>query len=599
MHQALDDKAVHKIVCIKSAQVAWTDGVLLNYIGKRIDTDPCPMIVMFAKEDAAKSFNSEKFTPMVEATPRLREIMPAFQKSRDKENRWAYKGFPGGFLKFVGSNSPSSVKSTPAPVVAVEEPDDCSSNLDGQGDTITMLEERAKTYKNSKVIFGGTPTVKGFSRVEQAYLQSDQRKFYVPCHHCEEAHVLAFDHVKWDKSGSMHDVYGDALPSSAYYACPNCGGVWTDADKIKNVRRAVSAGFGWKAHAPFYGIAGFYVNEIYSPFPGSRFARLAEKYLAAKYALNQGDDNKMRSFQNNTEGKSYSYKTDAPSAEEFESLALEYDELKVPAGGAILTAGVDVQHDRFAIVIRAWGEAEKSWLVYWGEIYGATAVYGSGAWPDLEAFLKQAIPHESGGFVSIKGGTIDCSDGTTSDAVYSFVRKNKDKWLAGKGSSNDYGNKEIYSLPRAVEVKGNQKPKADKYGIKVYSIGTMRAKDLILGSGQAMGRCRMKSGPAMHCYKTVRQDYFSQVVESEVKIPHKTQRGKMSYQLKSGVRNEALDCEVYALHRARSLRVHLLTVVQWAREFERITGQKQIEPTANAVVETKPTEKKKSFWDKT
>ena len=223
----------------------------------------------------------------------------------------------------------------------------------------------------------------------------------------------------------------------------------------------------------------------------------------------------MRSFQNNTEGKSYSYKTDAPSAEELETLAQPYDELIIPAGGAILTAGVDVQHDRFAIVIRAWGEGEKSWLVYWGEIYGATAVYGSGAWPDLEAFLKQPIPHESGGTVSLKGGTIDCSDGTTSDAVYSFVRKNKDKWLAGKGSSNDYGQKEIYSLPKAVDVKGAHKPKADKYGLKVYSIGTMRAKDLILGSGQAMGRCRMKSGPAMHCYKTVRQDYFCLLYTSD------------------------------------------------------------------------------------
>ncbi|WP_331253179.1 phage terminase large subunit family protein [Burkholderia cepacia] len=71
MHDALDDPTVQKVVCMKSAQVAWTDGVLLNYIGKRIDVAPCPMVVMFPKEKTAKKFNLEKFEPMVEVTPRL------------------------------------------------------------------------------------------------------------------------------------------------------------------------------------------------------------------------------------------------------------------------------------------------------------------------------------------------------------------------------------------------------------------------------------------------------------------------------------------------------------------------------------------------
>jgi len=145
IHEALDDPAVTKVVAMKSAQIAWTDGVLNNYIGRRIDIDPCPMIVMFAKDQAAKEYNDEKFTPMVEATPRLAAKIPV-HKSRDRNNRAEYKSFPGGFLKLVGSNSPSSVKSTPAPVVCVEEPDDCNENVREQGDTITLLEERTKSY---------------------------------------------------------------------------------------------------------------------------------------------------------------------------------------------------------------------------------------------------------------------------------------------------------------------------------------------------------------------------------------------------------------------------------------------------------------------
>ena len=31
-----------------------------------------------------------------------------------------------------------------------------------------------------------TPTVKGLSRIEREYLESDQRRYFVPCPHCGE-----------------------------------------------------------------------------------------------------------------------------------------------------------------------------------------------------------------------------------------------------------------------------------------------------------------------------------------------------------------------------------------------------------------------------
>lgn len=80
IHEALDDPKVFKVVAQKSAQVAWTDGVLLNYLGHRIHLSPCPMIVMFDKEGSAKKFNEEKFTPMVEVTPSLSALIPIASK---------------------------------------------------------------------------------------------------------------------------------------------------------------------------------------------------------------------------------------------------------------------------------------------------------------------------------------------------------------------------------------------------------------------------------------------------------------------------------------------------------------------------------------
>lgn len=567
MHEALDDPTVRKVVAMKSAQVAWTDGVLLNFIGRNIDVEPTPMIIMFAKEKAAKEFNDEKLIPMAEVSPRVAAKLQ-IHKRKDRDNRWDYKAFPGGFIKLVGSNSPSSVKSTPAPIVAVEEPDDCNDNVRDQGDTITLLEERVKTYARSKVIFGGTPTIKGISRIEAAYLSSDQRKFMVPCHHCDESHVLMWEHVVTTEDPSFsHEVFGHIKPDSARYACPHCGGLWIDAEKNKNVRKAV-----WVATAPFYGIAGFYINELYSPFPGSTMPRLMAKYLTAVHQLAAGDDTKMRAFRNSSEGLTYEYKSDLPQADTLSERAEDYEEKTVPWGGMVLTAGVDVQHDRVAIIIRAWGRGEESWLVYWGEIHGATVIPEQGAWIDLDALLTEEFRHAGGAKLGIRAVSIDSSDGVTSDAVYSYVRSRQGRgFMAIKGAS-EMGDdrREIFAKPgQSVDV--DKKSKAWKYGLKPYIVGTTRAKDLMVE-----GRLRLTgSGPGrMHWYKTVRPDYWEQIT-SEIKAPHRTARHRKVWQKKSGVRNEASDCEVYALHSARSLKLNLFKEHHWAALENRIR-QKQI-----------------------
>ncbi|WP_345891749.1 terminase gpA endonuclease subunit [Burkholderia sp. Tr-860] len=466
MHDALDDPTVQKVVCMKSAQVAWTDGVLLNYVGRRIDVDPCPMIIMFAKEKSAKKFNMEKFEPMVEVTPRLSAKLPV-HAARDKNNLWDHKTYPRGFLKFITSNAPDDVKSTPAPVVAVEEPDDANANVREQGDSITLLEERNKSYSDSrrKVIFGGTPTVDGFSRIQQAYGGSDQRVYLVPCPDCGEEHELAWENVTWSDDAEVpHEL-----------------------------------------------------------------DELAER-------------------------------------------AMPYAAFTVPAGGLLLTLGVDVQHDRIALVLRAWGRGEESWLVVWDEIHGNVLHQDEnplegGVWGALTEMLMSGYRHETGGVLRIRAMSIDSSDGSTSDAVYKYVRAARRAGLnvmAIKGSTD--ANAEVFSVPKQSVDSTRNNSKAAKYGLRPFMVGVSKAKDLILENrfkldGEGPGR--------MHWHVGVRSDYLSQVT-AEVKVPGRI-GSKRVWQKKAGARNEALDCEVYALHAARSVKTHLMTEAHWSVEQVRIS----------------------------
>src|SRR5690606_35605324 len=64
---AMDDPAIAEIVCMKAAQVAWTTA-LIAYILRRVDTEPSPIIGMFAGEGAARDFSDEKLVPIIKET---------------------------------------------------------------------------------------------------------------------------------------------------------------------------------------------------------------------------------------------------------------------------------------------------------------------------------------------------------------------------------------------------------------------------------------------------------------------------------------------------------------------------------------------------
>lgn len=573
MHAALDDPTIQKVVAEKSAQIAWTDGVIMNYIGKRIHTDPCPMVALFPKLKTAQSFQREKLDPAIEATPVLSNIIPV-SKKRDSNNQWNRKEYPRGFLKLVTSNAPDDVKSTSAPVVIVEEPDDTNENVKEQGDSITLLEERTKSYadRRRKVILGGTPTIDGFSRIHQSYEASDQRVYLVQCPDCNERHELAFTNVDWSKDGAVeHAVFGRARPETAHYICPHCGSIWNDSKKFRAVLQTSRLeNFGWVATAHAPGTAGFRICELVSGFPGSRMEVLVRKFLIAEHALKQGDDTKMRSFVNNTEGRPYRIKSGLPELETLAQRALDYPSFTVPFGGLLITIGVDVQPDRLAITVRAWGRGEEGWLVVWGEIPGNVMDTGSdilshGVWGALTTMLTSGYRHESGAVIRVRAASIDSGDGNTSDAVYAYVRAARAKGIpimAIKGS-RDAG-AEIFVAPRQSVDMNQENSKAAKYGLRVFHVGVSKAKDLILGNrmqqeGEGPGR--------MHWYRSVREDYLAQLT-AEVKVPGK-RGGRPAWMKKAGARNEALDTEVYALHAARSLKTHLFTEAHWLAEQAR------------------------------
>lgn len=565
MMRSLDDPNVWKVVNMKCSQQAWTSAVVVGYIMKRIDVDPCNIIIMFAKEREYDQFIEEKLAPAVRATPRLHGKIDV-STTRKAGNKKHFRKFPGGFLKLVGSNSPSSGKSSTIEVAIVEEPDDANKNVKGQGDSIKNLEERTKQVENRKVVYGGTSTIDGLSAIQDAYEESDKCQYFIPCHDCGESHVLSWDNVSWDRDSNIeHQIYGRSRPETAFYSCPHCGSIWDDDQRWQNVQAAeFTEGAGWKATAEFRGIRGHGgVSELYmANNHNSRLERLVERYLEAQHKKEQGEIDDWISFVNNCWGQPFKYEDDSADAKTLEARAIDYPENTVPAGGLLLTVGVDVQDDRFAIWVSAWGRGEESWLVYWGEVFGkAVKDKSDPVWLELEKKCFGSYTSENGYELFASAVSIDASDGGTNDMVYDWVRRMQKKYaqvqvMAIKGSS-DSADKEIFSTPsRSIDHK--TPTKATRYGLKVFIVGTQKSKDLFYGrlqlTGNGPGRC--------HWYESVRKDFYDQLT-SEIKAPSRRHRGRLIWQGVSGKRREAPDSGRYALHASRAIRVHLKTPAQW------------------------------------
>ena len=317
--------------------------------------------------------------------------------------------------------------------------------------------------------------------------------------------------------------------------------------------------------------AGFMeLGELYVCLPGTSLADVVKDYLTARHQSDQGDESLMIKFVNQKLGRAYEYKSaDALDEEELWERCEDYGELTAPRGVLIVTAGVDLQHDRIALKIKGWGRDEQSWLLYAGEEYGDVKDKKNAVWDWLAKMLKAPVPHEVDGVnLVVTASTVDCSDGNTSDAGYSFVRKHQRLGvMAGKGSSNDYGSREIFARPRSVDTKGKKNTKASKHGLQVYIIGTHKSKDLV------DGRMKLRGSGAgrMHYYNRdqMRADYFRQMT-GEIKAPSKTMRNKKIWQPKVGCPVEFWDCEQYALHAARSLGVHIMTDSKWSELEKKI-----------------------------
>lgn len=498
---AFNDPDIQRIIFMKSAQVGATE-ILLNVIGYYIDQDPAPMLIMQPTLQMAQAFSKDRLATMIRDSEKIRHCVKD-ARSRDSGNTVLSKKFAGGNLNIVGSNSAAGLASRPIRIVLADETDRYEQSAGAEGDPISLATKRTTTFWNKKIYMCSTPTIKGLSRIETAFEESDKRYYHVPCPECNVKQVLKWKNVVWEED----------KPETANYACGECGAVIDESKKQWMLKHGE-----WIASAPKSDTAGFHISELYSVW--STWADMAKSFLEAKK-----NPEMLKTWINTALGESWEEQGEAVEYDTLLARRLNYDYTTIPEDVLVLTAGVDTQKDRLELQLVGWGKNYEAWVcdykIFWGDPNAMNV------WNDLDNYLKKRFKTESERSIPISCCTID-SGGHHTNMVYQFTKPRQARRIfAVKGLS--VAGKPIANRPSYV----------GKNKAALYGIGTDSAKEAIFA--------RLSTEPdttTLHFCSDLDEEYFKQLT-AEKRIT-KFVRGRKTLAWKQvRPRNEALDTLVY------------------------------------------------------
>lgn len=537
---AFGERGVRRVVAMTSAQVGKTT-IVENVVGFHMDQDPSPILVVEPTLDMAEAMSKDRFSPMLRDTPCLRGKV-ADPRSRDSGNTLLHKRFLGGHLTLAGANSPASLASRPIRVLLCDEIDRYPVSAGPEGNPVKLATKRTNNFHNRRIGLFSTPTNEDVG-IDAEYKASDQRRFFVRCPGCDHEQTLVWAQVKWTDDG----------PETARYACEGCGELLDETQRDVMVR-----GGKWKATAPFRGIAGFHVNELYSPW--RRFVDVVSDFLEAK-----DDEEKLKVWVNTSLGEPWKPNRGGLSAEALQD-AEGLPQGEIPREVLALTLGVDTQGDRLSLQLVGFGRGGQQWTIEALELPGDPALEES--WERLTEYRRRAYPHPLGGEIKASICAID-SGGHHTQRVVAYAREFRNEGvIAVKGSSVPLPTM-MRTKPTKVDFKVDGK--VYRKAGEVWMVGPDAAKSAL------MGKLRQDSDRRrIHFARGLGEEFYRQLT-AEV-----WDRQKRRWVNPKRRRNEALDTLVYATAATLHpwLRLDVATEGRWKQLESKLTLDRPPAPSA-------------------
>jgi len=512
---AIGDHRYHKIIIMSAAQIGKTDAFILNTLGYYMDYSPAPIMVMQPTLDMGQTFSKDRLAPMLRDTPKLTDKVDT--KSRYAGNTIMKKNFPGGHVTIVGANSASSLASRPIKVLLADEVDRYPASAGTEGDPLSLAQKRQTTFWDYKTVMVSTPVIKGQSRIEKEFEHSTKEEWNVPCPECGHYQPLVWEGVVFDKDNPRGEVR---------YRCERCGVLSTERQwKDQSINGK------FVPENPDAEARGFHLNTLASTFCG--WNEIVQKFIIAKEQLDQGNPEGMKVWVNTELGEPWEEQGEHVDETELFNRREIYD-AEVPEDVLVLTAGVDVQDDRFEVEVVGWGVGKESWGIRYQKIFGD--MLKDQVWEDLDNFLLSTFHKKDGTALRIIATCID-SGGHHTDQVYRFTKKRYERRvfaIKGKGGA---------------EVPYIRNPTtSNRVKTPLFIIGVDAGKSMLYQ------RLKVESKGPNYCHFPANEEagytetYFKGLTSEKMVVRFRKGRSVVVWEVKDSAhkRNEPLDLRNYA-----------------------------------------------------
>ena len=551
---------IERVVFMKAAQLGATE-MGSNWIGYVIHHAPGPMMAVWPTVEMAKRNSKQRIDPLIEESAALAELI-APARSRDSGNTILAKEFRGGVLVMTGANSAVGLRSMPVRYLFLDEVDGYPLDVEGEGDAVSLAEARTRTFARRKIFIVSTPTISGASAIEREYEASDQRRYFVPCPHCNHPQWLRFEQLRWDKG----------LPATTAYICEAC-----DTAILEHHKTWMLEHGEWRAMADGK-TAGFHLSSLYSPVGWRSWREIAAAWEAA-VSKESGSAAAIKTFKNTELGETWVEEGEAPDWQRLVERREDYKVGSVPEGGLLLVGGADVQKDRIEASVWAFGRGKESWLIEHRVLMGDTA--RDAVWKRLAEMLTESWTHTSGAALPLTCFAIDT--GFATQEAYAFVRACRDaRVMAVKGVARGAA---LIGTPTAVDM--TQGGKKLRRGIKVFAVAGGIAKlefynNLKKAPDLAEDGLTIRYPIGFVHLPKVDAEFIQQLCAEQL-ITRRNRNGfPVREWQKMRERNEALDCYVYARAAAAAAGLDRFEERHW-RELERQLGMASPPPLESQI----------------
>jgi phage terminase large subunit GpA-like protein len=349
-------------------------------------------------------------------------------------------------------------------------------------------------------------------KIHAQFKLTDQRRYVLRCEDCGHQ-----DYVTWSEPAHFRIVYQDKRADTARLECPACG-----AQHDETARRRMVTGGAWQPTAEPVepGARGYHLPATISTLGDVTLGRLVEKWLTARASGPAA----LMTFVTTVLAEPWEDRGARVQPHALAARLEDFGDADAPTGVLCLTAGVDVQLDRFEVSVIGWGRGGESWMI------DAHQIPGDPTQPEVQAALLASLDeryrHAAGVTLPILAAAVD-SGYLPEKVAYALAARRPRRVFAVKGIGGRFGEPSILKFdartpPALLNVDGLK---------------------LEIALGLEMGA----PGPGyMHLSRRCcDEDYLAQLCAEHRETKRRNGVATMVW-VEDRAANHALDCAVYA-----------------------------------------------------